>query len=172
MFTLICVWINGCVNNREAGDLRRYCAHYGVTVMWTFGITYGEESLRRPQKGRFENFKSYLAKSVIDPSMDRTLEMPIHFFTSRSQTSFTALPSIAVILTLIFNFLYLRYLFMDKHDWHRIETTRWIVSCTLDCQLIYQPNDFALQKILRVPALQTKGAKSLALSPPISSWAV
>ena len=33
MFTLICVWINGCVNNREAGDLRRYCAHYGVTVM-------------------------------------------------------------------------------------------------------------------------------------------
>ena len=33
MFTLICVWINGCVNNREAGDLRRYCSHYGVTVM-------------------------------------------------------------------------------------------------------------------------------------------
>ena len=33
MLTLICVWINGCVNNREAGDLRRYCAHYGVTVM-------------------------------------------------------------------------------------------------------------------------------------------
>ena len=32
MFTLICVWINGCVNNREAGDLRRYCAHYDVTV--------------------------------------------------------------------------------------------------------------------------------------------
>ena len=34
MFTLICVWINGCVNNRKAGDLRRYCAHYGITVMW------------------------------------------------------------------------------------------------------------------------------------------
>ena len=33
MFTLICVWINGCVNNLEAGDLRRYCTHYGVTVM-------------------------------------------------------------------------------------------------------------------------------------------
>ena len=30
---LICVWINGCVNNREAGDLRRYCVPYGVTVM-------------------------------------------------------------------------------------------------------------------------------------------
>ena len=27
------VWINGWVNNREAGDLRRYRAHYDVTVM-------------------------------------------------------------------------------------------------------------------------------------------
>ena len=38
MFTLICVWINGCVNNREAGDLRRYCAHYGVTVMFCLHV--------------------------------------------------------------------------------------------------------------------------------------
>ena len=27
-------WINGWVNNREAGDLRRYRAHYDVIVMW------------------------------------------------------------------------------------------------------------------------------------------
>ena len=33
MFSLICVWINGWVNYREAGDLRRYLAHYVVTVM-------------------------------------------------------------------------------------------------------------------------------------------
>ena len=33
MFSLIYVWINGCVNNREAGDLRRYRGHYEVTVM-------------------------------------------------------------------------------------------------------------------------------------------
>ena len=33
MFALICVWINGWVNNREAGDLRRYRAHYDVIVM-------------------------------------------------------------------------------------------------------------------------------------------
>ena len=32
-FSLICVWINGWVDNREAGDLRRYRAHYDVTVM-------------------------------------------------------------------------------------------------------------------------------------------
>ena len=27
------LWINGWVNNREAGDLRRYRAHYDVIVM-------------------------------------------------------------------------------------------------------------------------------------------
>ena len=33
MFSLICVWIKGWVNNCEAGDLRRYRAHYDVTIM-------------------------------------------------------------------------------------------------------------------------------------------
>ena len=33
MFSLICVWINGWINNREAGDLTRYRAHYDVIVM-------------------------------------------------------------------------------------------------------------------------------------------
>ena len=32
-FSLIYVWKNGRVNNREAGDLRCYRAHYDVTVM-------------------------------------------------------------------------------------------------------------------------------------------
>ena len=33
MFSLICSWINGWVNNHEAGDLRRHRAHYDVTVI-------------------------------------------------------------------------------------------------------------------------------------------
>ena len=33
MYSLICVWINDWVNNREAGDLRPYHAHYDVIVM-------------------------------------------------------------------------------------------------------------------------------------------
>ena len=33
IFSLIFVWINGWVNNREAGDLRRYRVHYDVSVM-------------------------------------------------------------------------------------------------------------------------------------------
>ena len=32
-FSLIWVWMNGWVNNREAGDLRRHRAHYDVIVM-------------------------------------------------------------------------------------------------------------------------------------------
>ena len=32
-FSLICAWINGWVNNREAGDLRRHRTNYDVVVM-------------------------------------------------------------------------------------------------------------------------------------------
>ena len=58
IFSLICVWINGWVNNREAGDLRRCRAHYNVTVMWYswirscsrcfLGIELLIHALRRP----------------------------------------------------------------------------------------------------------------------------
>ena len=41
MFSLICVWINGWVNNRKAGDLRRYRIHYDVIVMiWWHGNAF------------------------------------------------------------------------------------------------------------------------------------
>ena len=40
MFSLICVWINGWVNNREAGYLRRYRAHYDVIVMHVFAPVF------------------------------------------------------------------------------------------------------------------------------------
>ena len=33
MFSLIYAWINDWINNREAGDLRRQCGHYDVSVM-------------------------------------------------------------------------------------------------------------------------------------------
>ena len=38
MFSLICARISGWVNNREAGDLRRYRAHYDVIVMVVFSL--------------------------------------------------------------------------------------------------------------------------------------
>ena len=40
VFSLVCAWINGWVNNREAGDLRRrHRAHYDTTVMWFHVMT-------------------------------------------------------------------------------------------------------------------------------------
>ena len=36
MFSLICVWIDGWIDNREAGDFRRHLGHCDVTVMIRF----------------------------------------------------------------------------------------------------------------------------------------
>ena len=41
MFSLICAWKNGWVNNREAGDLRRHRVHYDVTVTWYYQQLWG-----------------------------------------------------------------------------------------------------------------------------------
>ena len=65
MFSLICVWINGWVNNREAGDLRRYLAHYDVSVMSQgIGIVtpeYSGISIRTGDKIRFEQNRLHFA---------------------------------------------------------------------------------------------------------------
>ena len=62
MFSLICVWISGWVNYREAGDSRRYHIHYDVTVMNPFVISFwvAINILRPRQNGRHlpdDNFK-------------------------------------------------------------------------------------------------------------------
>ena len=44
MFSVICAWTNGWVNNRDAVDLRRRRTNYDVTVMWWMS------SNRRPVK--------------------------------------------------------------------------------------------------------------------------
>ena len=33
MFSLICAWTNGWINNQDAGDLRHYCAQYDIILM-------------------------------------------------------------------------------------------------------------------------------------------
>ena len=42
IFSLICVWKLSWVNNREAGDSRRYHTHYDVTVMSIVFTQYGD----------------------------------------------------------------------------------------------------------------------------------
>ena len=38
MFSLICAWINGWVNNHKAGDLRCHCPHYDVREMLNMAV--------------------------------------------------------------------------------------------------------------------------------------
>ena len=45
IFSLICSPINGWVNNREAGDLRRNRAHYDVNVMKFYGLCVNCQSI-------------------------------------------------------------------------------------------------------------------------------
>ena len=45
MFSFIGAWINGWVNTREAGELRRHRAHYDVIVMEQLGFFLHQEFL-------------------------------------------------------------------------------------------------------------------------------
>ena len=47
MFSLICVWIIGWVNNREAGDLKRHRAHYDVIVVINLDVVVPLNASRR-----------------------------------------------------------------------------------------------------------------------------
>ena len=42
---VLSAWMNGWVNNREAGDLRRHHAHYGVTIMETYPLNSNSATL-------------------------------------------------------------------------------------------------------------------------------
>ena len=47
LLSFICAWINGWVNNREAGDLKRHRAHYDATVILHQGVmTFGTRTKR------------------------------------------------------------------------------------------------------------------------------
>ena len=59
MFSLICVWMNGWVNNREGGELRRHCAHYDVTVI-------GKLTMSRPA---FNHKDMILSRSTVDKNV-------------------------------------------------------------------------------------------------------
>ena len=78
MFSLICVWINGWVNNREAGDLRRYRAHYDAIVMerfqqapWWPSFDHGYYCTHQSS---LYHHKMKKKKSLTDAKMSQTFE--------------------------------------------------------------------------------------------------
>ena len=54
MLPLICVWINGWVNNREAGDLRPHRAHYDVILMVSKMSSWWYQSITRTKVTRHQ----------------------------------------------------------------------------------------------------------------------
>ena len=66
MFSLICVWINGWVNNREAGDLRRNRAHNDVSVMITYGTASTELHEHEPSTTADMNQSTNLLNVISD----------------------------------------------------------------------------------------------------------
>ena len=72
MFSLICVWINGRVNNPEVGDLRRYRAHYDVTVMIRLLLHLKGHNMERPLSKNAKNAtKKWLTDTVIKKSIHK-----------------------------------------------------------------------------------------------------
>ena len=65
MFSLICVCIYDWVNNREAGDLRRYRAHYDVIVMRLVQIRYAIHQVLDPvMSGYIQIHTLYLSCTI------------------------------------------------------------------------------------------------------------
>ena len=125
MFSLICVWINGWVNNREAGDLRRYRAHDDVFVMeWECLFVFRQIML------------SYLSGYMLF----------LYFWDSKKRFSFRRWHNVFVVITKELDWYkssvycwskldmyYGRYI--STHRWSD-EGHIWCVHCTLETREI------------------------------------
>ena len=66
IFSLICVWINGWVNNCGAGNLRRHRAHHDVIVMSPTPTHYHHPASRRTSQLEWmSNFIPHITGHVI-----------------------------------------------------------------------------------------------------------
>ena len=76
MLFFICAWINGWVNNREAGDLRGHRAHYDVIVMYLSSACHNKPW----QNVNCMHTYAYLVRYVISPhcfNSSRCLASPL-----------------------------------------------------------------------------------------------
>ena len=74
VFSLICVWINDWVNNREAGGLRRYQAHYDVIVIQSQTTLWNQERHRISQCGSLTRYVKLRVEQA--PGMPGTFSPP------------------------------------------------------------------------------------------------
>ena len=74
LFSLICVWINIWINNREAGDLRRYRAQYDVIVMGNWTLVNKEQWGQNRLLWTLALILSYNANNTMSKSLPDSLE--------------------------------------------------------------------------------------------------
>ena len=94
MFSLICVWINGWVNNREAGDLRRYHAHYDITVMnkqslvWPTNVSHYHYLPPPPPPPQNEIARISIPLLFPQKILQAIFIIPVHLFIEQSKRFF------------------------------------------------------------------------------------
>ena len=89
MFSLICTWPNGWVNNRGTGDLSRHWAHYDVTLMqsdqrfdWNAWKLIDFSSARKWRKG-IRSRDRQLMTSLGMQHLDQWKKKYLSWYTSR-----------------------------------------------------------------------------------------
>ena len=93
MLSLICAWINGLANNREAGDLRRHRAHYDVIVMisdvfirpWTRSLLFYVMACRTFDGSQFMYQCRLLVHCSLKEGLQRYLDQNTEFLLPRMQ---------------------------------------------------------------------------------------
>ena len=68
MFSLMCARTNGWANNRDAGDLRRHCSHYEVTVMKHFRIHHLNNTIL-PNLQCHRRFSNFNNRKSVGPTL-------------------------------------------------------------------------------------------------------
>ena len=121
VFSLICVWINGWVNNRDAGDLRRHRGHYDVIVMLDWPCTFCLcDSMKRI---------SFLYDTTVStgPYQNLSLYLVSVSFCYSHQT-----PSLYFIKYFIFYvwYVYQFYFFCSESSYFLWRGTMYFLSCT------------------------------------------
>ena len=136
MFSLICVWINDWVNNREAGDLRRYRAHCDVTVMWQGWKRKKNNGTSYPHQGRVTSGMACMPEpgghhtSGPSPRVPPSPVDRLHLYANRLQVTASQWPITTRMAqkmddsgpwSINFRIMYVRYLvviFSSKNLWN------------------------------------------------------
>ena len=110
MFFLICTWINRWLNNRKAGDLRRYRAHYDVVVMMLMYYAHGLVALVDPISLIIIFGSMFSIQAYSTGLLDWPTKQPWNIWVTQSGTNHAKTQQNANVCNVGFNlYVFLRY---------------------------------------------------------------